>query len=519
MMTFRRTTVWSALGLAALVSTGCSRERPRSEHDLSTYTVLFDARDWTPQIARDYSPKFLVFLQLATPDQNGKLEGRLAKSWEHSPDYRDWTIHLRTDVSWHDGVPVTAHDIKYTVDLWNHPDVLDRDNLIESIRVLDDSTFVMKYKPGSAWHTYWYPGYWAVFYPKHLLQHLDPATFHEWEFWTQPVGNGPFRYVGHTPNTMVEFEANPDFYLGKPKIDRVVIKFGPESITELLSGNVDAMNIEDGIAVEAIKEDPRFKIYYEAWDDISAIVTLFYNHRSPLFADARVRRAMTHAINRHELRRVLQQWPDLPVIDVPFTESQYWKNELPEPLQYDPELARRLFEEVGWRDSDGDGVRERDGAEFSFEIILENRYEPVAVYVQHMLGEVGVRAEVTVLDRSVLQERTDAAEFEVAMNYIWVSPDDPDAGLDILFGENSLIGYGNPQVGELVSDALEATTPEALDVIYQELAPIIREEQPVTFLVLGTEIYVAHKRVNGLGSPFRANPIRNAGHFWIEDDD
>ena len=508
-----------ALGLAALVSTGCSRDRPGSEPGLSTYTVLFDAQDWTPQIARDYSPKFLVFLQLATPDQNGELEGRLARSWEHSPDYREWTIHLRTDVNWHDGVPVTAHDIKFTVDLWNHPDVLDQDNIIDSIRVLDDSTFVMKYKPGSAWHTYWYPGYWAVFYPKHLLRNLDPATFHEWEFWTHPVGNGPFRYVGHTPNTMVEFEANPDFYLGKPKIDRVVIKFGPESITELLAGNVDAMNVENGIAVEAIKDDPRFKIYYEAWDDISAVVALFYNHRSPLFADARVRSAMTHAINRQELKHVLRQWEDLPVLDVPFTESQYWKKELPEPLQYDPGLAQRLFEDAGWRDSDGDGVRERDGTEFSFEIIVENRYEPVAVYVQHMLGEVGVEVEVGVLDRSVLRERTRAAEFEVAMNYFVVSPDAPGAGLDILFGENSLIGYRNPRVGELVSDALEATTPEALDVIYQELAPIIKDEQPVTFLILGTEIYVAHKRVNGLSSPFRANPIRNAGHFWIEDND
>jgi peptide/nickel transport system substrate-binding protein len=509
--------VWPALGLAVLVGAGCSRDRAGSATDLSTYTVLLDAQDWTPLVARDRGPKFLVFLELATPNEYGSLEGRLAKSWEHSPDYDEWTIHLRTDVTWHDGVPVTAHDVKFTVDLWNHPDVLDRDNIIESVEVVDDSTFVMRYKPGSAWHTYWYPGYWSVFYPKHLLENLDPAKFHQWEFWTQPVGNGPFRYVRHTPNTLVEFEANPDFYLGRPKIDRLVIKFGPESITELLAGNVDAMNLENGIAVERIKDDPRFEIYYEAWDDISAVVALFYNHRNPLFTDARVRRAMTHAINRQELKRVLNQWQDLPVLDIPFTESQYWKGELLEPLPYDQDLARRLLEEAGWRDSDGDGIREQDGAEFKFAMIVENRYQPVAIYVQHKLGEVGIRVEITMLDRSVLQERTDAAEFEVAMNYFWVSPDDPDAGLDIVFGENSLIGYRNPRVVELVNNALEATAPQSLDAIYEELAPIIQEDQPVTFLILGTEIYAAHRGVKGLSSPFRANPLWSAGHLWIEE--
>ncbi len=82
-----------------------------------------------------------------------------------------------------------------------------------------------------------------------------------------------------------------------------------------------------------------------------------------------------------------------------------------------------------------------------------------------------------------------------------------------------MIGYRNPHVIELVNDALEATTPERLDTIYQELAPIIQEEQPVTFLTFGTEMYVAHRRVKGLSSPFRVNPIWSASHLWIEQDE
>ena len=79
MIATRQPSVWPAIGLAILVGAGCSRDRAGSATDLSTYTVLLDAQDWTPSVARDRVSKFLVFLELATPNENGSLEGRLAK--------------------------------------------------------------------------------------------------------------------------------------------------------------------------------------------------------------------------------------------------------------------------------------------------------------------------------------------------------------------------------------------------------------------------------------------------------
>ena len=213
-------------------------------------------------------------------------------------------------------------------------------------------------------------------------------------------------------------------------------------------------------------------------------------------------------------------WEGLPVVDVPFTEPQYWKRELPVPLPYDPSLARRLLEEAGWRDENGDGVRERDGEEFSFPMIVAERHQPLAVYVQHRLSEVGIQVEITTLDWSTAWERTyEARDFEAALFYVWYSPDDFDMGLEVMMGENSAIGFHNPQATALVKAALEATNLETLGAIYRELAPIVQEEQPFTFLVLGVETYVAHRRVKGLSSPFRANTIWRAGHLWIEDEE
>jgi len=294
----RRKFMQVCAGSLALAAVGCDR-RDRRHADGSTLTVLYpgDERRW---------PQSIVFLRMALPDENGEWQGRLAKSWNHSSDYRTWTYHLRTDVRWHDGVPVTAHD-----DLLSHPAVLRRPPGSISVTVPDDSTVVITYNKGLARTT---PETSAVYFPKHLLEDLDPTEFESWEFWTRPVGNGAYRYVRHVPKTFMEFEANRDYALGKPKIDRLIVKFGPPSVTELLSGNVDAVSHFRRGAAEglAIKDDPRFRMYYEIWDDIKGLQVIFWNQRNPLFGDPRVRRALTLALNRRELHRVLNMSEDIP---------------------------------------------------------------------------------------------------------------------------------------------------------------------------------------------------------------
>jgi len=159
--------ILAAICLIALVSTQCSRKEDRAYARGSTVTIAVP--DFSVLLPDDTDADFLVFLPLATLDENGELEGRLAKSWEHSGDYREWTYHLRTDVHWHDGNPVTAHDVKFTLDLLSHPDVLEHPHL--SATVLDDATLTII---SSREHYYQAD---IVYYPKHLLEHLEPKEF------------------------------------------------------------------------------------------------------------------------------------------------------------------------------------------------------------------------------------------------------------------------------------------------------------------------------------------------------
>ena len=447
--------------------------------------------------------RFLLFLPLVAWDESGELEGRLARSWETSEDHRVWTYHLRTDVRWHDGVPVTAHDVEFTLELLMHPDVAYYPAGTMSPTVIDDSTIVVRYAGIPR-------DWWTVYYPRHLLDGLDPAEFYDWEFWLQPVGNGPYRFVRYVPETLMEFEANPDHYRGEPSIKRVVLKFGGPGATELLSGAVDAAEV-DNASLARLAADSRFRFYHATSGAARAI---YWRNDHPLFADARVRRALTLAIDRRELLAALSLPESTPLVDGVYTERQLRRGQLPDPLPHDPAEARRLLEASGWRDPGTGGVRERDGRAFRFTALVDAATggARLAELVQAQLREVGVRMEVQPLETAVVQERLASGAFEAAVSFVVGVP----AMLRMTFGEGSPLVYRSPRMTELIERAVETAHPERLDEIYLEIAEILRRDQPVTFLHWMMFTTVAHRRLQGLSSPWRADPAMFMEELWVE---
>ena len=191
-------------------------------------------------------------------------QGCLATSWEHSADYGEWTYRLRPNVRWHDGTPLTIDDVAFTLDLHSRPDnPYSPLPAAASVTVHDRSTFSIR---SSRWSNNESDGKISIL-PKHLLQHHDVRQFYEWDFWLRPVGSGPYRYVRHVPDTMVELEANPDYYKGRAPIERVVLKFtGQAGLIELLSGNVDAINWTNPAQLSTLASDPRFRIFTQPSD-------------------------------------------------------------------------------------------------------------------------------------------------------------------------------------------------------------------------------------------------------------
>jgi peptide/nickel transport system substrate-binding protein len=357
-----------------------------------------------------------------------------------------------------------------------------------------------------------------VYYPRHLLEGLDPARFFEWDFWVRPVGTGPYRYVRHVEKTLVELEANPDFYGGRPRIDRLVLRFGSRELTELLSGEVDVMAYAEPTLLPKLRGSDRFAVYYDLEPGVGWLGAIYWNHRDPILSDARVRRALTLAINRAELRRLLELPDDLAIVDGMFSGRQYWRRELPAPLPYDPDAARRLLDAGGWRDRDGDGVRERDGRQLRFTALVtsgssdEQGGPATAVYVQEGLRRVGVRMEVQVVETEVARRRLSSGNFQAAFGRFYnnVATDQH------WWGADGWTGYTNPRVQALFDSLQVVADPERRDAIFRALMPIFRDDVPITLLFPQVQTIIASTWVRGLVSPFRSDPVMSAQYLWIE---
>lgn len=457
--------------------------------------------------------RFLVFLPLFTWDPEGEIEGKLVRRWEHSEDYHTWTYHLRTDVRWHDGVPFTARDVKFTHDLLTHPDVLYDTPGAKTVTVLDDSTFQIEYHRRSDPR----PTY-SVFFPKHLLEDLDPAEFSEWEFWRRPIGNGPYRYVRHVPSTMVELEANPDYCFGKPRIDRVILKFGDRGgvgLVELRSGNVDALpwGSADPSMGPALAGDPDYRVYH-SWG-LSGNTGIYWNLRHPLLSDARVRRALTLAIDRRELASVRNYPEDVPLYSAVPVDRLHEEGRMPPPLPHDPHEARRLLDEAGWEVRGGADWREKGGQQARFTAVVAEAFGgPEAVFVQDALRRIGVRMEIQRLPGfAAVRDRLEDGDFEAAFHRV-------NAGtLSQYLGADSPVGYENPEFAGLLSAWDAAWDPVERAGLYLRAADIFQRDVPATLLLPSLQTTVAHRRIRGLSTPYRVFPIWFMDELWIDEQD
>jgi peptide/nickel transport system substrate-binding protein len=499
---------WPTVVLTTIVVFGqsCS-ELPRNLPEATTFTMLAYGDEAIAGPMWDSHLQHLVFSTLVTRNRQGELEPSLAERWETSDEGRSWTVHLRRDVKWHDGIPFTARDVEFTLNLRARPQVLQDLPASFTLTVIDDWTCTIEFHTRS--NNSIYPiSAWTVVYPKHHLEHLDPKKFASWAFWKAPVGTGPYRYVRHVPKTMVEYEANPEYFGGKPRIDRVIVKFGESAVTELLAGNVDQAWVRP---LEAVKlgESPDFRVRYSVSPD--PLTGIAWNLRNPMFRDATVRRALTAAIDRVELRRVLNLPEEVPVLDVLVSEEIYGKREYPEALPYDPDLARQLLAEAGWTDRDGDGTRDRDGLPFQFTLLATSSSSPLAVYVQESLRRVGIQMEIVTKSERQAVDQAASGDFDAFLTMF------RNKHQQMFFGRESIIGVSDDRIFAGIDSVTEAVTSLHRDAALRDLAPVFREVLPVTFLTPIIEFQVFHRRVHGLdrsGSRF----VQHIEKLWIQED-
>jgi len=468
-----------------------------------------DASYLNPILASDSASADIngyVYNGLVKYDKNLKIIGDLAESWDISEDGLVITFHLRRNVKWHDGEHFTSDDIKFTYEKLVDPNTRTpyaSDYLmIDRLEIVDPYTVKVKYKePFSPGLESWGMG----IIPRHIF---DKGDFNSHPANRHPVGTGPYKFVEWKTDERIVLEANEDYFEGRPYIDRIIYRIVPDQAVqflELRKGTIDTMGLTpDQFQKEAIGRD--FTVNFNKFRYPSFGYTyLGYNLRNPLFKDKRVRQALTYAIDRQEIiDGVLLGLGQIST--GPFPPTSWAYNEAISVYGHNPEKAKELLYNCGWKDTDGDGILDREGKPFSFTIMTNQgnkMRELCATIIQSALREVGVQVKIRILEwAAFIHQYIDKKNFD-AVILGWSLSRDPDQysiwhSSQIKEGQYNFISYRNPQVDRLLVEGRRTFDMEKRKEIYHRIHAILADEQPYTFLYVADALPVVHKRFHGI---------------------
>ena len=510
--------------IALLAVAGC-REQPRAagtnaaadtggtavvgiSHEIDFANGLLSGETVSQEINRN-----LLFLPLLRYDEHLQLAPMLATSWQFSGDTAV-TLKLRDDVHWHDGVRVSAYDVAFTYRYGVDPEVEypNGDYWVgwNKAQALDSSTvrFSISRQPDALANLPFIP-----IMPAHLLDSIKPENIKTAAFNQHPIGDGPFRFVEHRANDRWVFEANrsyPTGLGGRPNLDRIVFRVIPDETAqeaELISGGTDLTALRPDRA-QALRAKPQIRIIQKPGRQFAFIG---WNTRRPPLDDARVRRALTYALDRQKMLQVVRNGlGEIAVGPVPAFHWSYDKSV--KPLPYAPDSAKALFAAAGLSDRNHDGKLElTNGKPFAIELQVpaNNRQNAdAAELIRADLAAVGVQVDVRPLDFNTVignitssQRKFDAVLMAWESDFRLVLHDQFHS--KAIDGQFQFSSYRNAQVDSLLD--LVESTPSRVDATpaWRRIQLILRDEQPWTFLFYYHDVYGVRDRLQNVDMDIR----------------
>ncbi|MCC6335065.1 MAG: hypothetical protein IT380_13890 [Myxococcales bacterium] len=442
----------------------------------------------------------------------GPLLPLLAEAWEESDDHLTLTVRLRGGVRFHDGSPLTAKDFKAVVDVILNPKnatAAIRNYLadLDAVTAPDERTLVVKWKRPYFLANRTFLGTIPAMPAKALDGDFDALPIHR-----APIGTGPFRFEKWEAGSSMSYARHDGYWGQKAWVDRVVIRFvKDETVAAQLweRGEFDLMTrIPPTVwrAVEAPVEANRWAItgYQRSAFVENTYTWIGWNERRPFFGDARVRRALALLYPREQVARLVDLGLEPPTT-CPYYASKESCDPAITPLPADPGGARRLLDEAGWKDSDGDGVRDKDGVPLRFTFLATTysvKLGKLLPLFQEALRQGGVEGDIERIDPGAYSSRVRARDFDViAMS--WSSTDAVQDVFQIFHssqakeGSNS-VGYANPEVDALLEQIRTEFDPKARAALERQVHRKLFDDQVYLFLSLRPQLDAVKNRVRGL---------------------
>jgi peptide/nickel transport system substrate-binding protein len=449
----------------------------------------------------------LLFAGLMRHDADDRLVPALAEDFSYDGDRLVYTFRLREGLTFHDGEPLTAEDVKFTLETIMNPDngseIASNYEEIESVTAVDARTVEIKLSvPNAAMPDYLVIG----ILPKHILDGQDVTTA---EFNQKPVGAGPYRLTGWDMGQSITLERFDGFYLGAPNIERIIFKIVEDydaRALQLKAGELDLAQITPKDA-EEFKNSADFDVYDMDTADYRGIM---YNFGNAFWKDnPGLPAALSFAVDREAVVRGVLLGRGQAAYS-PLQKGPYGNPDI-ERYAYDPDRAKAEIEALGWKIGPG-GYYEKDGKELSFSISVrpsdQVRVDMANVCAQNF-RDIGVNANVEI------NENTDWAG-QYCFLIGWGSPFDPDDHTYKIFGTDkgaNYSAYSNAEVDRVLTEARSTGDSETRTRLYLEFQEILSKNPAYTFIAYIDAIYVAKKGLSGITADTTLGH-HGVGIFW-----
>ena len=406
----------------------------------------------------------------------------IAESWEQSADGKTWTFHLHEGITWQDGQPLTADDVVFT---YNY--IIDNEmpvftngtkGIVEAVKVDDSTVQLVTSKPKSNILRLWIP-----ILPRHVWESIPPkqagSTFKN----AESIGSGPFQVVEWKRGSYVRMRANKDYWLGAPKVDEliyVVYKNPSTMVEDLKAGRIAAAHNLPAAEFRQLQSEPGIKalsftffnwdyLNYNCYEDEASL-------GNPVLKDVRFRLALDTAIDRDKLVAIAYGGEAVPGTTILPPDNwrdpdYHWQPPADVLRTFDLARAGTMLDEAGYKDADGDGLRDFKGKPIKLRLWALNssvQSQSAAKLIAGWFKDIGLDIEYEVVDEGVYNDRiwnydgdTYAPDFDMYL-WTWYGYADPGQTLDS-YTTAQIEGWNEPCWSSLGFDAAIEAQTHALD--------------------------------------------------------
>ena len=427
-----------------------------------------------------------IYESLLRYDENLKPMPSLAKSWDISKDGLTYTFHLQDGVKWHDGKPMTAADVMFSVEDFlmklqpRHRNLMSH---VAKVEAPDDHTVVFTLKEPFEAFIRGFAFYTMPIVPKHIYEGTDYQTNPANE---KPIGTGPYKFAEWKRGSYIKLVKNEDYYLpGKPYIDELYYHVIPDAASRAVAYETGQVSVLPGGSVENF-DIPRLSkldntcTTEKGWEYFAPLSWLWLNNRKPPMDNVKFRQAVMFALDRDFAKNVL--WNGYgKVATGPISSKLPFYDDVGPSYPHDPAKAKALLKEMGY---DGKPLK-------LLPLPYGETWQRWAEAVKQNLAEVGIPVEIESTDVAGWNQKTSQWDYDIAFTYLYQNGD-PAIGVDrnykssqIAKGNpfNNVEGYSNPEVDKLFDEAAVAFPAAKRQELYDKVQVKLREDVPVAWLL------------------------------------